>query len=78
VNDAELEGTWTALDPTTLQRRRIEARVFEWLEARDTPLAAEWLALFKVAPLPTLGLVAVSAVSVVMTAPLVWVARALL
>jgi hypothetical protein len=78
VNDDELGAAWAPLQPTALQRRRIDARVFAWLEARDTPLAAEWLALFRLAPFPALGLVAVSAVSVVMTAPLVWVARALL
>jgi len=78
VNDPELGAAWTAFDPTVPQRRRIDARVFEWLEARDTPLAAEWLAVFKAAPLPALGLVAVSAASHVMTAPVVWVARALL
>jgi hypothetical protein len=78
VNDQDLAAAWTTLRPTARQRRRIDAQVSAWLEARDTPLAAEWLALFRLAPLPALGLVAVSAVSVVMTAPLVWVARALL
>jgi hypothetical protein len=78
VNDQDVDDTWTTLGPTARQRQRIDAQVFAWLEARDTPLAAEWLALFRIAPLPALGLVAVSAVSVVMTAPLVWVARALL
>jgi len=78
VNDQELGGLWTTLHPTVRQRRRIDAQVFAWLEARDTPLAAEWLALFRLAPLPALGLVAVSAVSVAMTAPLIWVARAAL
>jgi hypothetical protein len=78
VNDEELGGAWTALRPTVLQRRRIDGRVVAWLEARDTPLAGEWLALFKVAPFSAAGLVAVSAVSVVTTAPVVWLARALL
>jgi hypothetical protein len=76
VNDEDLGGAWTTLRPTALQRRRIEGRVFAWLEARDTPLAAEWLALFRVAPFSAAGLVAVSAVSVVTTAPVVWLARA--
>jgi hypothetical protein len=78
VNDDELGVAWTTLHPTPLQRQRMDARVFAWLEARDTPLAAEWLALFRVAPLPAIGLVGVSAASVVMTAPFVWFARALL
>ena len=78
MNDDELGGVWTTLQPTERQRRRIDARVYAWLEARDTPLAAEWLGLFRVAPFSAAGLLAVSAVSVVAATPLVWLARALL
>jgi hypothetical protein len=78
MNDEELGGAWTTLEPTVRQRRRIEARVFAWLEAGDTSLAAEWLRLFRIDPLATLGLVTVSAVSVVVATPLVWFARALI
>jgi hypothetical protein len=52
--------------------------VFMWLEARDTPLAAEWLELFRVAPFGALGLATVSAVSIATTIPLVWFAYALM
>ena len=78
MNDEELQEAWTTLEPAMQQRRRIEARVFAWLEARDTPLAAEWLELFRVAPFSALGLATVSAVSVVTATPLVWFARALM
>jgi len=78
VSDEDLGGVWTTLQPTPVQRRRIDARVFDWLDASDTPLAAEWLALFKLAPLPAFGLVAVSAVAMVLATPILWVARALL
>ena len=78
MNDEALEHAWTALEPAAPQRRRIDARVSAWLEARDTPLAAEWLALFRVAPFSALGLAAVSVVSVVTATPLVWLARALM
>jgi hypothetical protein len=78
MNDDELGGVWTTLQPTVRQRRRIDAGVHAWLEARDTPLAAEWLGLFRVAPFSAAGLLAVSAVSVVAATPLVWLARALL
>jgi hypothetical protein len=78
MNDEELGGVWATLQPTVRQRRRIDARVFAWLEARDTPLAAEWLGLFRIAPFSAVGLVAVSAVSIATTAPLVWLARALM
>jgi hypothetical protein len=78
MNDGELGGVWVTLQPTVLQRRRLDARVFAWLEARDTPLAAEWLELFRIAPVSTAGLVAVSAVAVAAAPPLVWLARALM
>jgi hypothetical protein len=77
VNDEELGEAWTTLAPAVHRRRRIDARVSAWLGARDTPLAAEWLGLFRVAPIAAPGLAAVSAVSI-FTAPLVWFARALL
>ena len=75
MNDEALGHAWTALEPTGHRRRRIDARVFEWLDARDTPLAAEWLGLFRVAPLPGFGLAIASAVSIVAAPPLVWFAR---
>ena len=78
MNEDDLGAAWTTLQPTTLQRRRLDARMSSWLEARDTPLAAEWIGLFRVAPLPAAGLVAASAVSIVTASPLVWIARALM
>jgi hypothetical protein len=78
MNDEELGDAWTTLEPTVRRRRRIDARVFAWLEARDTPLAAEWLGLFRVAPFAVLGLATVSAVSIVAATPLVWLARVLM
>jgi hypothetical protein len=78
MNDEEVGGVWATLQPTVRQRRSIDARVFAWLEARDTPLAAEWLGLFRVAPFPTAGLVAASAVSIATAPPLFWLAAALI
>jgi hypothetical protein len=78
VIDDELGGTWTALGPTGLQRQRMEARVFSWLEARDTPLALEWLGLFRVTPLSAIGLLAASTASLATATPILWLARALL
>ena len=60
------------------QRRRIDARVFAWLEASDTPLAMEWLQLVRASPLAALGLGTVSAASIAITPPFVWLARVLL
>jgi hypothetical protein len=78
MNDEELGDAWTTLEPTVRRRRRIDARVFAWLDARDTPLAAEWLGLFRAAPFAAPGLATVSAVSIVTATPLVWFARALM
>ena len=78
VNDEELGAVWTTLQPTVSQRRRIDARVSAWLDARDTPLAAEWFGLFRAAPFSAIALAAVGAVSVVTATPVVWLARALL
>ena len=78
MNDDELGAVWTALQPSGPQRRRIDARVAGWLEARDTALVAEWLGLFRTAPFSTAGLVAASAISIATAPPLVWLARTLL
>jgi hypothetical protein len=78
MNDEELAGVWATFEPTVRQRRRIEARVLAWLDARDTPLAAEWLGLFKAAPLTTFGLATASAVAIVAVPPLAWFALALM
>ena len=78
MTDEELGDAWTTLEPAMRRSRRIEARVFAWLEARDTPLAAEWLGLFRGAPFAALGLATVSAVSIVLATPLFWFARALM
>ena len=52
--------------------------MFAWLEAHDTSLAAEWLALLRVSPFAAVGLGAVSAVSIATAPPFIWLARALL
>jgi hypothetical protein len=78
MNDEELAIDWTTLRPTVRQRRRIDAHVSAWLEARDTPLAAEWLGLFRVAPFSAVGLIAVSAVAIATATPLAWLARVLM
>jgi hypothetical protein len=78
MNDEPLAGDWETLAPTPPQRQRIEARVFGWIEARDTSLAAEWLALIRVSPIAALGLGTVSAVSIASAPPFIWLVRALL
>ena len=78
MNDEDLAVVWTTFQPTMPQRRRIDARVNAWLDARDTPLAAEWLALFGVAPFSAAALVALSAIAIATAPPLVWLAGALL
>lgn len=77
MNDEQLDDAWTTLEPPPPQRRRIDARVFAWLEARDTPLAAEWLGLLRTSPFSAVGLATVSAFSIATATPLLWLARAL-
>jgi len=43
MDEQDLERVWTALEPTPDQRRRMGVRVSDWIEAHNTPLAAEWL-----------------------------------
>jgi hypothetical protein len=78
MNDDEIEAAWSALEPTPGQRRRIEARVRGWLDARQTSLAAEWLGLLKVRPLAGLGGAAAAACLMLFATPLSWVAFAML
>ena len=78
MNDEELADAWMTLEPTMGRRRRIDAHVFAWLEANDTPLAAEWLGLFRTAPFAALGLTTVSAVAILAATPLIWLVRALI
>jgi hypothetical protein len=77
VTDHELSLAFTTLEPTARQRQRIHARVFERLDARDTPLAVEWFRLFRISPLAATGLVAMSTASLATAAPVLWLARAL-
>ena len=77
MNEQEIAAVWTTLEPGTWQRRRIEARVFDWVEAHDTSLAAEWLAFFKVEPLAAAGLLAAGAAALITAPPLVWVLRSI-
>jgi hypothetical protein len=71
-------GSWTALEPTPSQRRRIEARLRSWLDASETSLAAEWLGLLKLNPVTGFVFATVSACLVLITMPLGWLAIAAL
>ena len=73
MNEADLAALWSQLGPDTRRRARIETRVFEWLEASETSLAGEWLALLKVEPVTGLAFAAVGAVSLVLLTPVGWV-----
>lgn len=78
MNDEQLAQDWRTLAPVTPQRHRIEARVFDWLEAHDSSLAAEWLGVIKASPVAAVGLGGVSAVSIATAPPFIWLARVLL
>lgn len=78
MNDAEIMNLWCALEPSSRRRARIETRVFEWLEASETSVAAEWLRLLKVKPLTTLTYAAVAALALLALTPVGWIAAWLL
>jgi hypothetical protein len=78
MNDTDITQMWTRLEPNERQRARIDNRVFEWIEASETSLLAEWLNLIKVDPLPGLGFAAMAAASLLMLTPLGWVAASML
>ena len=78
MNEEALSNAWATLEPTGHRRQRIDARVSAWLEAHDTSLAAEWLGIFKVAPVPAFGLAMASAVSIAVAPPFVWLALSLM
>ena len=78
MNDTELAQLWSTLKPNGHERARIEHRVFEWIEASETSLLAEWLSLIRMNPLGSLGLTAASALSLLMLSPLGWVAASIL
>lgn len=77
MTDQEIIDTWTTLDPPVASRRRIDTRVTAWLDARDTPLASEWIRLLHIEPFQTVALLAVSAVAIFAASPIFWFARAL-
>ena len=78
MNDTEIMNLWSALEPTSRRRARIETRVFEWLEASETSIAGEWFALLKVEPLTALAYASVGAVSLLLLTPIGWIAVSLL
>ena len=78
MNDQDLTRAWTTMEPMPDQSRRINKRVFEWIEAHDTPIAAEWIGLVTVNPFAALGLVTVSVLSIATATPILWFARSLM
>ena len=78
MNESETLATWTALEPTPPQRRRIDSRVRGWLAARESSLATEWLELLKVNPIARLTFATVAACLMLITTPLSWLALAVL
>jgi hypothetical protein len=72
MNDTEIGNAWSTLEPDGRRRARIETRVFDWLEAAETSLLAEWLGVLKLEPLTSLAFVAVGAASLVLLTPLGW------
>jgi hypothetical protein len=78
MNDTELLNLWASLGPGPRRRARIETRVFEWLEANETSIAAEWLGLLKVEPLTVLAYASAGTLSLALLSPVGWVLSLLL
>jgi hypothetical protein len=78
MNDDTFDNLWTTLEPSAIERRRIDTRVAAWLDAHDTSLVSEWLALFRVEPVAAAGLVTASVASLATAPPIMWVIRSLL
>lgn len=75
MTDQELLDDWALMEPTPEQRRRINTRVFNWLEAKETSMVHEWLGLIRLSPITAAGLLAVSAVAMFVASPLGLIAR---
>ncbi len=78
MTDTEIMKLWSALEPAANRRARIENRVFEWLDASETSIAAEWLGLLQVEPLTVFAYATVGAVSLILLTPIGWIAGFLL
>ena len=74
MNDTEIMNLWSALEPSTRRRARIEMRLLEWLEASETSIAGEWLGLLKVEPLTALAYASIGAVGLLLLSPVGWFA----
>ena len=73
MNEGDLAALWAQLAPDARRRARMETRVFEWLEASETSLVGEWLALLKVEPFESLAFAAVGAMSLGLMSPVGWI-----
>ena len=78
MNETEISGAWSMLEPSARRRARIETRVFEWLEACETSLFSEWFGLLKIEPLTVLACVSVGAAALVVLTPVGWMTSLLL
>lgn len=77
MNDDELTRAFNMLEPSARRRRRMEARVEEWIDAKRTSLLAEWLGLLRIEPARAVGFCTVGAMSV-LASPLGWIVFAVL
>jgi hypothetical protein len=73
MNEADLAALWSQLAPDQRRRARMEARVFDWLEASETSLVGEWLGLLKVEPVTGFALAAAGALSLLVLTPVGWI-----
>lgn len=77
MSEESLSRDWSVLEPTAEQRRSMEKRVLDWLDAHQSSLAAEWLSLVKMHPIEGLGYAAGSALSLALLTPIGWLVAVL-
>ena len=78
MNETEIAASWRTLEPGPSQRRRIDARVANWMEAERTSLAAEWLRALRLEPVRVIGFCAVAAAWLMLFSPVLALVTALL
>ncbi len=70
MTEDDLITAWQALEPSPAARARMENQVMAWLDATETPLWDEWLALLRIAPIRGLSFSLAAALALLLTTPL--------
>lgn len=78
MTDEELIAYWEALEPTPDASARMARRVETWLDAQETWLWEEWLAMLGAAPIQGFAFACAGAIALALTTPLLSIVQLLL